>query len=155
MSIDTSKEAIEALLAGVTPGPWRIKDCESAGYRCANYHQEIWNEDTDILVTTEATRAHNDGGAKNMRFIRAARDLVPALLAERDDARAEVERLKAKPITVHDVVKVPEVQALIEALKPFADIGVSENPDFHPIIRMDRDAIMAARAALTTISDIK
>lgn len=114
--VDTSTEAVTKLLDGVTPGPWRIKDCESAGYRCANYHQEIWNEDTDILVTTEVTRAHNDGGAKNMRFIRAARDLVPALLAERDALKSEVEQLKAQPVTVHDAAKVPEIAALIEAV---------------------------------------
>lgn len=87
-SIDTSTEAVERLLEGVTRGPWRIKDCDTLGDRCTNYFQEIWNDETDILVTTEVTRAHNDGGAKNMRFIRAARDLVPALLKERDEARA-------------------------------------------------------------------
>lgn len=87
-AIDTSTEAVERLLDGVTPGPWRIKNCDTFGDRCTNYFQEIWNDETDILVTTEVTRAHNDGGAKNMRFIRAARDLVPALLKERDEARA-------------------------------------------------------------------
>lgn len=37
---------------------------------------------------------------------------------------------------------------LYAALKPFADIGVGENPDYQPMIRMDRDAILAARAAI-------
>ena len=92
MTIDTSTEAVERLLDGVTPGPWRIKDCDTLGDRCTHYFQEIWNDETDILVTTEVTRAHNDGGAKNMRFIRAARDLVPALLKERDEARAQLAR---------------------------------------------------------------
>lgn len=85
-AIDTSTEAVERLLENVTPGPWRIKNCDALGDRCTNYFQEIWNDETDILVTTEVTRAHNDGGAANMRFIRAARDLVPALLKERDEA---------------------------------------------------------------------
>ena len=95
MTIDTSTEAVERLLEDVTPGPWRIKDCDTLGDRCTNYFQEIWNDETDILVTTEVTRAHNDGGAKNMRFIRAARDLVPALLKERDEARARIDELEA------------------------------------------------------------
>ena len=96
-TIDTSPEAVAALLDGVTPGPWRIQNCASMGHRCTNYYQEIWNDETNILVTTEVTRAHNDGGAKNMRFIAAARELVPALAteiasltAERDEARAQV-----------------------------------------------------------------
>lgn len=37
---------------------------------------------------------------------------------------------------------------LLAALRPFADIGVSENPDYQPMIRMDREAILAARAAI-------
>lgn len=89
-AIDTSTETVARLLEDVTPGPWRIKDCNTLGDRCTNYYHEIWNDETDILVTTEVTRAHNDGGAKNMRFIAAARDLVPALLNERDDLRAKL-----------------------------------------------------------------
>lgn len=41
-----------------------------------------------------------------------------------------------------------EVIELRKALRPFADIGISENPDYQPMIRMDRDAILAARAAI-------
>lgn len=42
-----------------------------------------------------------------------------------------------------------EVLRLRAALKPFADIGVSTDPDYQPMIRLDRDAILAARAALS------
>ena len=45
-----------------TPGPWRIKDADSIGDRCINYFQEIWNDETDILVTTEVTREQPGGG---------------------------------------------------------------------------------------------
>ena len=64
-----------------TPGPWRIKDCDSMGDRCTHYYQEVWNDETDILVTTEVTRAHNDGGRVNMRRIARVPDLEAALLA--------------------------------------------------------------------------
>ena len=64
-----------------TPGPWRVKDCDSMGDRCTHYYQEVWNDETDILVTTEVTRAHNDGGRVNMRRIARVPDLEAALLA--------------------------------------------------------------------------
>ncbi len=37
---------------------------------------------------------------------------------------------------------------LLAALRPFADIGIPTNPDYMPTIRLDRDAIIAARAAI-------
>ena len=58
-----------------------------------------------------------------------------------------------QPIIVQDAVRAPEVKALIDALKPFAGIGVSENPDFQTIVRMDRESIIAARAALHSITE--
>ena len=42
-----------------------------------------------------------------------------------------------------------------EALRPFAEIGISENPEYQPMIRMDRGAIIAARAALTEIKKLR
>lgn len=42
-----------------------------------------------------------------------------------------------------------------EALRPFAEIGISENPEYQPMIRMDRDAIIAARAALSEIKKLR
>ena len=81
-------------------------------------------------------------------------DIESAKAAAQADYEARViDALDVQPITVQDAAKVPEIAALIDAMKPFADIGVSENPDFHPIIRMDRDAIIAARAALRAIAD--
>ena len=64
-----------------TPGPWRVHNCESLGERCLNFYQEIWNDETDILVTTEVTRAHNDGGKVNMRRIARVPDMEAALIA--------------------------------------------------------------------------
>ena len=63
-----------------TDGPWRIKDCDSMGDRCTHYYQEVWNDETDILVTTEVTRAHNDGGTANMRRIARVPDMEAALI---------------------------------------------------------------------------
>ena len=62
-------EKMKADMEAGTPGPWNIKDCDSLGDRCTHYFQEVWNDETDILVTTEVTRAHNDGGRVNIRRI--------------------------------------------------------------------------------------
>ena len=72
---------LEKDLEASTPGPWRIKNCEEYGDRCLNFYQEIWNEETDILVTTEVTRTHNDGGKANMRIISRAPDLAALAIA--------------------------------------------------------------------------
>lgn len=37
---------------------------------------------------------------------------------------------------------------LLEALRVFANIGISENEDYRPEIRLPREAIVAARAAV-------
>ena len=64
-----------------TAGPWEVRDCETYGDRCKTFYQEVWNDGVDILVTTEVTRAHNDGGAANMRRIARVPDMEAALLA--------------------------------------------------------------------------
>lgn len=96
--------------------PSRIHDVNYSGDRCTNYIQEIWNDEVDILVTTEVTRAHNDGGAANMRFIRASRDLVPALVVERDALRAEVERLtRERLVDIAQLKDAAEIMGLAAA----------------------------------------
>ena len=103
--IDTTPEAIAALLDGVTPGPWHVAP---DGYRV-----------TDKLVTFDGQGArHGDTPnivifaetKPNAHFIAAARDLVPALAAdiarltaalseaqfERDNNRAKLEVAKSE-----------------------------------------------------------
>lgn len=113
--VDTSAEAVTKLLDGVTPGPWAFDPHFStvvAGEKCI---AEVFTSDADA------------------RFIATARDLVPAMLAERDAllrenenlrqiernvqavreheykraeaALAEVERLKSQPVTVQDAAE--------------------------------------------------
>jgi hypothetical protein len=79
MTTDTSTEAIQRLLDGVTPGPW------------------AWQTDTEIaldsrgyvIASTELCVHDEPEILANTRFIAASRDLVPALLAERDALRAD------------------------------------------------------------------
>lgn len=129
--VDTSTEAVTKLLDGVTPGHWTGDPRFStivAGEKCI---AEVFTSDAD---------AH---------FIAAARDLVPALLAERDEARAEVERLKAQPVTVQDAARVPEVKAMIEAMD-FALIRWDEH--YEHGYNMQGDWVSDARAALRAIA---
>lgn len=95
--IDNARALIESL-TGYTPGPWKIHNCESYVERGISFHQEIWCAETDILVTSEVTRAHNDGGARNMRLIAAAPDLHAALTGALD----EIERLRGHLESIAD-----------------------------------------------------
>lgn len=80
--IDTSTEAVERLLDGVTPGPWNVDFVNSiyAGNR----------KPYKILHSV----VHDD----DAHFIAAARDLVPALLKERDEARAALAEAEANAL---------------------------------------------------------
>lgn len=78
--IDTSTEAVERLLDGVTPGPWAAEgEDQGAAWGMA------WSVcRADNLLNCVADGVDTEA---NVRFIAAARDLVPALLKERDDLR--------------------------------------------------------------------
>jgi hypothetical protein len=69
--IDTSPEAVERLMDGVTPGPWR------KSYSFATQ------------VASSSSVVCNAMLHENARFIAAARQLVPALSAERDRLTAD------------------------------------------------------------------
>jgi len=72
--IDTSTEAVEALLKDVTEGPWEV-DWTGNGY---------WIGDTISMVGETYQEA------RDVKFIAASRELVPALLAERDALKAKL-----------------------------------------------------------------
>lgn len=88
--IDTSTEAVLRLLGNVTPGPW---------YRDA---WDIRSDGPGTGAICEVAKPNGDddqywknGEADaNARFIAAARQLVPALLKERDDLRAKLAQIK-------------------------------------------------------------
>ena len=123
--IDTSTETIKALLKDVTEGPWEVDVLTADGP-----NGDEW--DTDIEVSS-GTGRHiygydlgycDDVDAEikaNARFIAASRELVPALLAERDALKAENERLKAQDHAVvinGDTFPIPyEVWELVDNLK--------------------------------------
>ena len=80
--IDTSPAAIAAIMDWVTPGPWRVGPVDDCRVEDANGN-EVSQIDgdynhPDLWPIMEA----------NARFIAAARELVPALAAERDELRA-------------------------------------------------------------------
>jgi hypothetical protein len=106
MTTDTSTEAVERLLDGVTPGPWEwqtdtVIALDSRGYVIASTELCVHDE-PEILA--------------NARLIAAARDLVPALLAERDAAIARAERADL-PLTDAQLMADPRVKALVDVLE--------------------------------------
>jgi hypothetical protein len=124
MTIDTSREAVERLLDGVTPGPWeyiighsdwglpRSNAVVPAGMSEFDFDAMIAEVHSTTPYCAGSSRKDREISATadaNARFIAASRDLVPALLAERDAALAEVARLSAPPDDA-------EVAALTDAL---------------------------------------
>lgn len=75
----------------------------------------------------------------------ATPECVAALIADTDQnddpQRQGLDKLAAQTI-----------RRLADALRPFAEIGVGTNPDYLPTIRLPRDAILTARAALCIAS---
>ena len=109
MTIDTSREAVERLLDDVTPGPWSWAENHPTN-ACANVTAEAisgWTIDIATLYgcsdgvpnPSEPDEPWGDHPIRraNARFIAASRELVPAILAERDAALAEVARLSTPP----------------------------------------------------------
>lgn len=79
--IDTSPEAIAALMDGVTPGPW---EAVAAGQA----------DDLNEVVAYKPTFSSiADAEGANARFIAAARDLVPALAARLAEVEAERDQI--------------------------------------------------------------
>lgn len=98
--IDTSSVAIEALLKDVTPGPWYVEKRYSFVIH-KETPQVMWDVPNATARSLIADTGNNVlSGRSDASFIAAARELVPALLAERDALEEEVERLKAQVVTV-------------------------------------------------------
>jgi len=92
--IDTSPEAVERLLDGVTPGPWKYRPNRFDDWGVVKSDDFHLCQVRDLLRYTmehlnEARAANYDPWESNARFIAAARQLVPALSAERDRLTAE------------------------------------------------------------------
>lgn len=93
---DTTTEAVQALLESVTPGPWAWEESHPTN-ACAEVTAEIvggwpfalatlYGSSEEVPSPTEPDEPWGDHPIRraNARFIAAARDLVPALLADRD-----------------------------------------------------------------------
>ena len=91
-TIDTSREAVEALMEGVTEGPW-IAGPRSGASAFAN-RWEVRGPDYGMIATMSFPDEGDD--TANARFIAASRELVPALLDRAEKAEAELATLKAE-----------------------------------------------------------
>jgi hypothetical protein len=99
---DTSTEAVERLLDGVTPGPWRWHNDAGDWYLAPG----VW-----VAWGTDGTPGGDVIDRANSRFIASSRDLVPALLAERDAALARASEAENKASSAQHSVAVLEKRA--------------------------------------------
>jgi hypothetical protein len=84
-----------------TPGPWRLVPASEMGDRCTIHFDEVWSDGTEILVASEVTRAHCDGGRASLRLIAAAPDMadrIEALEAENARLRETMQKVAGGPL---------------------------------------------------------
>lgn len=126
-AIDTSTEAVERLLENVTPGPWFVGE-----EQCVD---DKWS-----IVTTSggAILANvNDRPARtaNAHFIAAARDLVQALLKERDDLQVKLAEAQAE---LHGPIKHLSAQ-------DYSNVIAHLSPELEPNGKLpNRNSLMMA-----------
>ena len=87
-TIDTSREAVEALMEGVTEGPWEASRCPS------NEREIVEHPDLGRIANLSYPDAGDDEA--NARFIAASRQLVPALLDRAEKAEARAQKAEAE-----------------------------------------------------------
>lgn len=117
MTIDTSKEAVERLMDGVTPGPWEVRGKQTVG--------------TGQMTIAKCGRKN---GSADARFIAAARELVPALAAERDaqTARADAAEAEVARLTAERDTASAEVAMMV-------DVAATEVMDAAIVWSVDHD----------------
>lgn len=98
---DISTAAVERLLDGVTEGPWEYRphELDDWGVVRAGAFVLCQARDPAMMDDSQLAQCRADGSdpwSDNARFVAASRDLVPALLADRDRLAAEVARLTAE-----------------------------------------------------------
>lgn len=133
-AIDTSTEAVERLLDGVTPGPWTEHDAGKhphvfvCGPDQFYYDGEIGDKPLVAYVTgVEAI--------ENRVFIAAARDLVPALLKERDDLQVKLAEAQAE---LHGPIKHLSAQ-------DYSNVIAHLSPELEPNGKLpNRNSLMMA-----------
>jgi len=155
-AVDVSTEAVMRLLDGVTPGPWE-EDRSDAALGYADIYENSGRKSFHICsVTGIPNREH----IRNANFIAASRDLVPAVLADRDRLADEVARLRRNDRSLHNMIEKmlteganqmaraeaaeAEVARLREALRQI-DIGQSAEPDHWKFRVRAREIARAAR----------
>lgn len=146
--IDTRTEAVKALMNGVTPGDWRFFQGEDDAGKA---YFGVTASSGDICSMSNAYEWRGKQTIANARFIEAARDLVPALLAERNDLRdkldAAVDGLR-KLSTLAPVEKPPE---------PYDENGwqVADTGERHAQMVLEKHMWSVADFARATIAKIK
>ena len=148
MTIDTSREAVERLLDGVTPGPWAWEEnhptnaCASVTAKSDAWRTidiaTLYGTSDCVPAPTMPDEPWGDHPIRraNANFIAAARELVPALLARAEAAEAREQAL----LTSYD----EERKALVENASLRERLKAA---------RSERDAAIAEVARLSAPPD--
>lgn len=141
-NITTSTEAVTALLEGVTEGPWGAHNMINQDTGKTMTPEEMGEYVCNSMKMGDLSRflfisgKHDDGGdcdiahigngplgPHNARFISASRDLVPALVLERDELKAKLSK------AINEMKKVDEYLTRLQTpnTEPLNSVNCSGN----------------------------
>lgn len=146
---DISKEAVDALLQGVTDGPWQEFVDDSGGKWTG------WPLSVEAISVTDKTIVRTGGqwpyewdaktsqaeAVANARFIAASRELVPALRAALDEAEDRIRKICLDALISYGQVEAErdalaaQLDAANALLRAFASTVGSYEADMHPMTR--------------------
>jgi hypothetical protein len=112
--------AIRERAERATPGPWEAKIFDITAY------------DSELGRKVNLFEAYTDNHEDNCQFVAHAREDMPALLAELDRLRAEVERLKSQRVADGELASVRKAQAeaKVAAMRPIVEAVAKGTPMF-------------------------
>ena len=86
-------EKLKALADAATPGPWRVRQDGSASWLCQPDQSGLELKDSAIRLPMKRSHDDRERNRLDALFIAAAREAVPALIAEVERLRVESARL--------------------------------------------------------------
>ena len=98
-------EKLKALADAATPGPWRVRQDGSASWLCQPDQSGLELKDSAIRLPMKRSHDDRERNRLDALFIAAAREAVPALIAEVERLRVESARLTSDLVNMQETAR--------------------------------------------------